>query len=215
LSRDLKRALRDAGDVGSIDGSFQLDRLSFSRSEADAITAAAPAGSSFKALDFDASRARVLDRELKQFRLVHLATHGILNDHHPELSGLVFSLVNEKGQAEDGFLKLNDVYNMDLPVDMIVLSACQTAVGKQVKGEGLIGLTRGFMHAGAARVVASLWKVQDEATAELMKRFYSYMLEKKMPAAAALRQAQLDLMKIRGATRPYYWAGFVLQGEWK
>ena len=215
LSRDLKRALRDAGDVGSIDGSFQLDRLSFTRSEADAITAAAPAGSSFKALDFDASRARVLDQELKQFRLVHLATHGILNDHHPELSGLVFSLVNEKGQAEDGFLKLNDVYNMDLPVDMIVLSACQTAVGKQVKGEGLIGLTRGFMHAGAARVVASLWKVQDEATAELMKRFYSYMLEKKMPAAAALRQAQLDLMKIRGAARPYYWAGFVLQGEWK
>jgi CHAT domain-containing protein len=98
---------------------------------------------------------------------------------------------------------------------MIVLSACQTAVGKQVKGEGLIGLTRGFMHAGAARVVASLWNVDDEATAELMKRFYNYLLEKKMPTAAALRQAQLDLMKIPGKNQPYHWAGFVLQGEWK
>ncbi len=214
-SRELKQALRDAGDVGSVDGNLRLDRLDFTRGEADAITAAAPAGSSMKALGFDANRARVLDQELKQFRMVHLATHGILDDYHPDLSGLVFSLVNEKGQFEDGFLKLNDIYNMDLPVEMIVLSACQTAVGKQVKGEGVIGLTRGFMHAGAARVVASLWKVDDKATAELMKRFYTYLLEQKMPAAAALRQAQLDLMNTYKASRPYYWAGFVLQGEWK
>jgi CHAT domain-containing protein len=168
-----------------------------------------------KALDFDANRARVLGRELKQFRMVHLATHGFLDDKNPELSGLVFSLFDEKGQPEDGFLKLNDIYNLDLPVDMIVLSACQTAIGKQVKGEGFIGLTRGFMHAGAARVVASLWNVDDEDTAELMKRFYNYLLEKKMPTAAALRQAQLDLMKIPRKDQPYHWAGFVLQGEWK
>lgn len=214
-SRELKRVLRDVGDVGSVDGSFPLERLRRSRGEAEAIVAAAPAGSSMEALDFDASRAHVLDPELKQFRMVHLATHGFLDDKNPELSGLVFSLVNERGQLQDGFLKLNDIYNLDLPVDMIVLSACQTAVGKQVKGEGLIGLTRGFMHAGAARVVASLWNVDDEATAELMKRFYNYLLEKKMPTAAALRQAQLDLMKIPGKNQPYHWAGFVLQGEWK
>lgn len=214
-SRDLRRALRDAGDIGSVDGNFSLDRLRFTRGEADAIIAAAPRGSSMMAVDFDARRERVLDRQLKQFRIVHLATHGILNSNHPELSGLVFSLVNEKGQAEDGFLKLNDIYNMDLPLEMIVLSACETAVGKEVKGEGLVGLTRGFMYAGAARVVASLWDVQDEATAELMKRFYNYLLEKKMPAAAALRQAQLDLMETHSRTKPYYWAGFVLQGEWK
>ncbi|HET6976036.1 MAG TPA: CHAT domain-containing tetratricopeptide repeat protein [Pyrinomonadaceae bacterium] len=214
-TRELKRALRDAGDVGSVDGGFRLDRLSFSRGEADAIIAAAPAGSAMKALDFDASRARVLNLELKQYQIVHFATHGILNGNHPELSGLVFSLVDEHGQTEDGFLKLSDIYNLDLPLDLIVLSACQTAVGKQVRGEGLIGLTRGFMYAGALRVVASLWNVQDEATAELMKRFYNYLLEKKMPAAAALRRAQLDLIERHGAARPYYWAGFVLQGDWK
>ena len=212
---ELKRALRDAGDIGSVDGSFRLDRLDYSRAEADAIIAAAPSGSSLKALDFDASRARVLSPELKQFRIVHLATHGILNGNHPELSGLVFSLVDERGQREDGFLKLSDIYNMDLPLDMIVLSACQTGIGKRVRGEGLVGLTRGFMHAGAARVVASLWNVQDEATAELMKSFYHYLLQKNMPAAAALRRAQLDMIETRGAMKPYYWAGFVLQGEWK
>ena len=213
LSRDFKRAMRDAGDIGSVDGSFRLDRLNFARSEADAIIAAAPPGSSMQAVDFEASRTRVLSPELKQYRIVHLVTHGILNGNHPELSGLVFSLVDQHGQTEDGFLKLNDIYNMDLPVDMIVLSACETGLGKEVRGEGLIGLTRGFMHAGAARVVASLWKVDDEATAELMKGFYSYLLEKKMPAAAALRLAQLDLRKTR--SEPYSWAGFLLQGEWK
>jgi CHAT domain-containing protein len=155
----------------------------------------------------------VLSPELKQYRILHLATHGILNGNHPELSGLVFSLVDQRGQTEDGFLKLNDIYNMDLPLDMIVLSACETGLGKEVRGEGLVGLTRGFMHAGAARVVASLWKVDDEETARLMKSFYSYLLEKKMPAAAALRLAQLDLRKTR--SEPYSWAGFLLQGEWK
>jgi CHAT domain-containing protein len=214
-SGNLKQALRDAGDIGSVDGSFRLERLEYSRNEADAIIAVAPPGSAMKALDFDASRAHVLGPELKQFRMVHFATHGILNGTHPELSGLVFSLVDEKGQSEDGFLKLSDIYNMDLPLDMIVLSACQSAIGKPVKGEGLIGLTRGFMHAGAKRVVASLWNVQDEATAELMKRFYNYLLQDNMPSAAALRRAQLDLIKTRGVMQPYYWAGFVLQGEWK
>ena len=215
LAREFKRALRDAGDVGSVDGGFRFDRLSFSRNEADAIIAAAPTDSAMKALDFDASRSRVLDPELKQYRIVHFATHGILNGNHPELSGLVFSLVDERGQTEDGFLKLSDIYNLDLPLDLIVLSACQTAVGKQVKGEGLVGMTRGFMYAGALRVVASLWNVQDEATAELMKRFYNYLLENKMSAAAALRRAQLDLIKRYKADKPYYWAGFVLQGDWK
>lgn len=212
-SREFKRALRDAGDIGSVDGSFRLDRLQYSRGEANAIVAVARPGSFMKAVDFDASRTRFLSPDLKQFKIIHLATHGILNGQHPELSGLVLSLVDKRGQAEDGFLRLGDIYNLNLPVDMVVLSACRTGVGKPIKGEGLIGLTRGFMHAGAARVVASLWKVEDEATAELMKRFYSNMLQRKMPAAAALRRAQLDLMETRRS--PYHWAGFVLQGEWK
>ena len=213
FSRETIRALRDAGDIGSADGVLRLERLEYSRREADAIVATAPPGSSMKAVDFEARRAHVLNQKLKQFRMIHLATHGILNGQHPEFSGLVFSLVDERGRPEDGFLRLADIYNMDLPVEMIVLSACETGVGKQVKGEGLIGLTRGFMHAGAARVVASLWKVDDEATAELMKSFYTHLLERKMPPAAALRQAQLDLMQNR--PEPYHWAGFVLQGEWR
>lgn len=212
-SREFKRALRDAGDIGSVDGSFRLDRLEYSRGEANAIVAAVPPGLFLKATDFDASRARFLNEDLKQFKIVHLATHGILNTRHPELSGLVFSLVDKRGHAEDGFVRLGDIYNLSLPVDMVVLSACRTGVGELVKGEGLVGLTRGFMHAGAARVVASLWKVEDAATAELMKRFYSNMLQKKMSAAAALRQAQLDLMQSRRS--PYLWAGFILQGDWK
>jgi CHAT domain-containing protein len=213
VSREFTWALRDAGDIGSAGGSFRLGRLQYSREEANSIVGVAAPGSFMKATDFDASRANFLGQDLKQFRIVHLATHGILNARHPELSGLVFSLVDKRGTPEDGFLRVGDVYNLNLPIDMVVLSACRTGVGKLVKGEGLIGLTRGFMHAGAARVVASLWKVDDEATAELMKRFYSNMLQRNMPAAAALRRAQLELMETRPS--PYFWAGFVLQGEWK
>lgn len=212
-SSDIMRALRDVGDVAGVDGPLHLDRLDYSRGEAEAIVAIAPPGSSLKAVDFDASRANFLKQDLKDFAVVHLATHGLLNGQNPELSGVVFSLVDEHGNPANGFLRLADIYNLNLPVNMVVLSACRTGVGAPVKGEGLIGLTRGFIHAGATRVVASLWKVDDEATAELMKRFYTYMLQKKMPAAEALRRAQLDQMAIR--PEPFYWAGFVLQGEWK
>ncbi|HEY6803976.1 MAG TPA: CHAT domain-containing protein [Pyrinomonadaceae bacterium] len=209
------RVFRDAGDIGSIGGSLRLVRLTNSRKEAEAIVATAPAGSSLSALDFDASRARATSDELKQFKIVHLATHGVIDSTNPELSGLVFSLVDKEGNPAHGFLRLGDIYNLDLPVDLVVLSACETAIGPEVKSEGLNGLTRGFMYAGAARVVASLWKVDDAATAELMKRFYTYMLDKKMPASKALRQAQLDISNLKEEWRPsFYWAGFVLQGDW-
>jgi CHAT domain-containing protein/predicted negative regulator of RcsB-dependent stress response len=214
LPGELSRSLRDVGDVGGAD--YRLERLRHTAEEANAIIALAPAGSGMKALDFKASRATATSPDLAQFKTVHFATHGILNDKHPELSGIVLSMVNERGQPEDGFLRLRDIYNLNLPVDLVVLSACRTGIGKQVRGEGLIGLTRGFMYAGASRVTASLWKVDDEATAELMKRFYRNMLEKKMPVAAALRQARIEMMNEREQWRaPYYWAGFVLQGDWK
>jgi CHAT domain-containing protein len=153
--------------------------------------------------------------EIGQHRIVHFATHGFLNEEHPELSGLVLSLVDEQGRHQDGFLRLHDIYNLNLPVDLVVLSACNSALGKEIRGEGLVGIVRGFMYAGAARVVASLWKVEDEATAELMKRFYQKMIKENQTPAAALRAAQVEMWKQKRWQFPYYWAAFVLQGEWK
>jgi CHAT domain-containing protein len=138
-----------------------------------------------------------------------------LNSEHPELSGLVLSLVDEQGKPQDGFLGLHDIYNLNLPVDLVVLSACNTALGKEVRGEGLVGIVRGFMYAGAARVIASLWKVEDEATAELMKHFYQRMLQGGMSPAAALRAAQVDMWQQKRWHSPYYWAAFQLQGEYR
>ena len=102
--------------------------------------------------------------------------------------------MDEHGQPQDGFLRLHEIYNLKLGADLVVLSACQTALGMEIKGEGLIGLTRGFMYAGAPRVVASLWNVDDRATAELMKRFYRAMFIQNMRPAAAFRAAQTSLV---------------------
>jgi CHAT domain-containing protein len=168
-----------------------------------------------QALGFNASRATATSSELGQYRIVHFATHGVLDDQHPEASGLVFSLVNRNGKPQDGFVVLQDIYNMNLSADLAVLSACETGLGKEIRGEGLMGLTRGFMYAGASRVVASLWRVDDAATADLMGRFYKAMEQQGMPPAAALRKAQVELSKEERWSDPYYWAGFVIQGEWK
>ncbi len=160
----------------------------------------------------DASRERVMGGGLANARIVHLATHGILDSEHPELSALVLSTVDAEGNAVDGFLRLHDIYGLELDADLVVLSACQTALGTSVRGEGLIGLARGFMHAGAARVLASLWQVRDDATAELMGALYRRLLAGE-PASQALRHAQLALRERHAA--PYFWAGFVLQGDWR
>jgi len=128
---------------------------------------------------------------------------------------VVLSLVDQQGHPQNGFLRLYDIYNLKLTADLVVLSACQTALGKEIKGEGLVGLTRGFMYAGAPRVVASLWRIDDRATAELMRRFYAGMLGQKLRPAAALRAAQASMLKEKRWQAPYYWAAFTLQGEWK
>jgi CHAT domain-containing protein len=166
-------------------------------------------------LDFDANRAMAMSPRLADYRVIHFATHGLIDNNHPESSGIVLSLYDEKGQAQNGFLRLHDIYNLNLPVDLVVLSACSTALGKEVVGEGLIGLVRGFMYAGSRRVLASLWKVDDEATGELMMEFYRAMFERKLPPAAALQAAQIEMRKSGRWAHPFYWAGFVLQGEWK
>jgi CHAT domain-containing protein/Tfp pilus assembly protein PilF len=206
---NLGGVLRDAG-IG-----YALPRLLSSRQEAKAITSLAPADATLIAMGFDATRAKAMSPELSQYRIVHFATHGLLNDEHPELSGIVLSLVDQNGRPQNGFLRLHDIYNLNLPAELIVLSACDTGLGKDVKGEGLVGLARGFMYAGAARVVASLWKVDDEATAVLMTHFYRLMLKDGKPPAAALRDAQITIWKEQRWTAPYYWGAFVLQGEWR
>ncbi len=192
-----------------------LPRLLASREEAKAIAALAPDGSSFEALDFEATRERAMGAEMNQYRVLHLATHALLNTSRPQLSGVVLSLYDQKGNERDGFLRLNQIYNLRISSDLVVLSACSTALGKDVRGEGLIGLTRGFMYAGVPRVIASLWKVDDEATTELMKIFYRNLLQKKMRASEALSTAQAEMQKQNRWAAPYYWAGFVLQGDWR
>jgi len=146
---------------------------------------------------------------------VHFATHALLNSKHPELSGLVLSLVDEQGRPQNGFLDLEDIYNLSLPAELVVLSACETGLGKEINGEGLVGLTRGFMYAGASRVMASLWKIDDRATAELMGHFYQAMEGQGMRPAAALRTAQLQMRRDKRWISPYFWAAFQIQGEWK
>jgi CHAT domain-containing protein len=164
--------------------------------------------------DFAATRERLLSTDLTQYAVLHLATHGFLDPKRPEFSGLVLSTVNREGQQIDGFVGLQEIYELRAPVHMVVLSACQTALGKDVRGEGLVGLTRGFMYAGASSVVASLWKVDDAATAELMRIFYSNMLQHGMKPAEALRAAQNSIRQRPEWRSPHYWAAFTLQGEY-
>ncbi|MGH9872438.1 MAG: CHAT domain-containing protein [Pyrinomonadaceae bacterium] len=208
---DSKRALRD---VELAQDGRHIPRLQASKIEADAIMSVTPFFSGFQAIGFEASRATVMRPDMGNYRILHFATHGLLNDDHPELSGVVLSLFDEKGQPQDGFLRLHDIYNLKLPVDLVVLSACNTGLGKDVRGEGLIGLTRGFMYAGASSVVASLWKVDDEATAELMRYFYGFMLKEGLSPAAALRKAQVTMSQQKRWQSPYYWSGFIIQGQY-
>ena len=194
---------------------ISLPRLPFSRREAEAILAAAPAGEGMAALNFRASLATVKSPELAQYRILHFATHGFLDTQRPELSAIVLSLVDEQGQPQEGFMRLREIYNLNLPADLVMLSACQTGLGKEIRGEGLVGLTRGFMYAGASRVGTSLWKVDDAATAELMSHFYQAVLKEGKTPAAALRIAQMKMWQHRRWRSPYYWAAFMLQGDWK
>jgi CHAT domain-containing protein len=190
-----------------------LPRLPFSREEANAIVALAPTGSSFEALDFEANRAQVEKPTLANYRVLHFATHAFLDSNHPELSGIVLSMVDRQGRPQDGFLRLHEIYNLKLNADLVVLSACRTALGREIRSEGLVGLTRGFMYAGAPQVLASLWDVRDRATAELMRRFYGALFLRRRPPAAALRDAQLSMMRDPRWSDPYYWAAFVMEGE--
>ena len=191
-----------------------LARLTHASEEADAISAVAPRGTTFLAKGFDATRETAMSQDIGQYQIVHFATHGVLDSEHPELSGIVLSSVDRTGKTTNGLMPLHDIYSLHLSSELTVLSACQTALGKDIKGEGLIGLTHSFMSAGTNTVVASLWKVDDRATAVLMADFYESMLQRGMSPSSALRSAKMKLMRDKRWSAPYYWAGFVLQGEY-
>lgn len=204
---DVLRTVRSLG-IG------RLERLEHTREEAEAIGDLVP-DRRFVALGFDASRETVTSPRLAAYRTIHFATHGLFDPRFPHQSGIVLSMVDPDGKPLDGFLRLSEVYSLRLPVDLVVLSACQTALGEEIRGEGLVGLTRGFQHAGASRVMVSLWSVNDQATTELMKRFYAGFEGDGLPAAAALRQAQIAMSDDPDWEAPYHWAAFVLHGDWR
>lgn len=208
------------GEVPTLKQPVSLDakpltfqRLSATREEAAEILTKFPANQTLVADGFQANRELVM-RSLSSYSIVHFATHGLIDDAHPELSGLVLSMVNERGQPENGFLQLHDIYNLKLSADLVVLSACDTGLGKNSKSEGLVGLTQGFMYSGAQSVIASLWRVDDNATADLMNQFYAGMRDDGLKPAAALRKAQIEMWQQKRWNAPYYWAAFTLQGDW-
>jgi len=193
-----------------------LPSLKHTRDEANGILGLTTPERSMALMDLKASKAAVQDPDLANYRVVHFATHSFLDSVHPGLSYLALSFYDENRQPVDGFLRLNEIFNLRLPVQLVVLSACQTGQGKLVKGEGLVGLTRGFMYAGAASLTVSLWEVDDDATAQLMIRFYKGLLgSDHLHPAAALRAAQLSVMKEDRWGHPYYWAPFIVEGDWR
>jgi CHAT domain-containing protein len=200
----------------SEESGWHLQRLFSTRWEADQIASLVSANESLHVMDFSANRSLVTSGTLAQYRILHFATHTVINNTNPELSGIVLSLVSEQGKAQDGFLRAHDLFNLKLPVELVVLSACQTGLGKPMRGEGLLGLTRSFMYAGAPRVVASLWDVDDQATANLMASFYRHLLRsERTSATAALRAAQIEMWNKKEKQSPYFWAAFIMQGEWR
>jgi CHAT domain-containing protein len=202
---------RSARDFG-LDG---FPRLAHSGEEARRILRLAAPGERLAALGFDATRELMLSGELARYRTGHIASHALDNPVHPELSGVVMSLVDRRGEPLDPFVRFGDLARLRLPAELVVLSACRTGRGAEVRGEGVVGLAWGLFAAGAARGVVSYWNVSDPSTAELMARFYRGRRVDGLTAAAALRRAQLDLAADPRWSAPYHWAAFTLQGDWR
>jgi CHAT domain-containing protein len=202
------------GDGGDVDAEG-FRRLPGSRSEAEAILRRVAPEERFLALDFEASRDTVLNGTLRGYPIVHIATHAVVDPVQPELSGIVLSLVDKEGRRQEGFLRVHEIYGLDLPAELVVLSGCRTALGRELDGEGLIGLTRAFMFAGTRRLVVSLWRIDDQATAKLMDRFYGEMLGHGQAPSTALRLAQLSVAREPRWRASFYWASFVLLGDWR
>lgn len=204
----LPAAARDAGIAA-------LPRLLASRAEAQAIAALGASGGSWLALDFAASREAALRADWSAYAFAHFATHAVLDARHPQLSGIVLSLYDEAGRAQDGFLRVDDLYALRMPVELVTLAACDSAQGADLPGEGVLSLARAFFYAGARRVVANLWSVDDRASAAFMHAFYGHLLQGGLRPSHALARAQEQLRQNPRFAAAYYWSGFVLQGDWR
>ena len=192
----------------------KLSRLSATDWEADRI--ASLASDSKVVSNFAASREAALGSALGEYRFIHFATHAVINPENPDLSAIALSQVDERGRPLNGLLSTQDIHHLKLKAELVVLSACRTGLGKDAPGEGLLSLTRGFLSSGAARVIVTLWSIEDQATAEMMSRFYRRMLgPQAMTPAAALRATQEEMWREGRWGAPYYWGGFALQGDWR
>lgn len=214
LGLGLEAAVNDVAGSSTATGGLRLARLAGTRTEADEISKIAKGGGAQAELwtDLNANEDNVRTRDLTSYRYVHVATHGLLDAERPQFTGVVLSLVGNK--TNDGFLRTDEIFNLKLGAPLVMLSACETGLGKEKRGEGVIGLTRAFMYAGAPTVGVSLWSVADKSTAELMTDFYKRLLG-GAASASAMRDAQLAMITRKNYSAPFYWAPFVLVGEWK
>jgi CHAT domain-containing protein len=220
LGLGLDAAVNDitgSADAPSAPGSLHLARLPGTRTEAEEIGKIAKAGGVQTDLwiDLNASEDNVRTRDMNNYRVIHVATHGLLDAQRPQFTGVVLSLVGN--QTNDGFLRTDEIFNLRMNPALVMLSACETGLGKEKRGEGVIGLTRAFMYAGAPTVGVSLWSVADKSTAELMTDFYKRYLAStaSASASASMRDAQLSMISAKKYSAPFYWAPFVLVGEWR
>jgi CHAT domain-containing protein/predicted negative regulator of RcsB-dependent stress response len=211
----LHDSLRDIELNGDSFDLSKIGQLFFAEREINNLREIATPAATFAVTGSAANRDQLFKMDLSQYAILHFATHGLLDPKHPENSGILLATVDDQGNKLKGFINLQDVYSLRAPVDLVVLSACRSGLGKDIRGEGLVGLTRGFMYAGATTVVASLWKVDDEATSELMKTFYTEMLQNHKTPDEALQIAQNSIRQRPGWSAPHYWAGFTLQGEYR
>ena len=216
LGLGLESAVSDVTGEAAPSGGIRLARLVGTRAEADEIAKIARAGGSQAEVwtDLNASEDNIRNRELTNYRVIHIATHGLLDAERPQFTGVVLSLVGNK--TGDGFLRTDEIFNLKMGAPLVMLSACETGLGKEKRGEGVIGLTRAFMYAGAPTVGVTLWSVADKSTAELMTEFYRRLLAPSLrPPSSALREAQVAMISGKKYSAPFYWAPFVMVGEWK
>ena len=189
---------------------FNFYRLKYSGTEIERISSLFKQKRTDVFVREEATEEQLKNLELDNYKIIHFATHGFIDDKKPARSSIVLSL--NENTAEDGFVQMREIYNLKLNADLVTLSACQTGLGQYIRGEGIEGLNRAFFFAGSSSVLMSLWSVNDQATYQLMERFYTHLRSSKQ-IASSLRKAKLEMIDSDAVSHPYYWAGFIVTGK--